>query len=333
MNILYSLNENYAKHLAASLCSLCENNKSSPSITFYIISCGISDISKEKIKNLAERYGRDAVFFEIGDVRDAIEGELDTKGFDVSVLARLLVGRYLTCDSVERILYLDCDTIVIDDISEFYNTDMENFILAGVPEPVVTKSRRPVLGMAACDDYYNSGVLLFNMKLWREQRCEERVLSYFLENMDKLVATDQDAINACFVGRIKSVAPKYNFGSYNFYYPYKLLKKLSGAAPYVTKEAYEDSKKHPAIIHYLGEERPWRAGNTHPQKAEYKRYLALTDWKDEPDEKGWRLYFLCFRIFNFVTKPFPSVRYKVIDSLIPAFMRKRAKKLKKQKRQ
>ena len=330
MHILYTLNENYVRHLAASVCSLCENNRDSESIVFHIISCGITDESKEKISKLCQSYSRSAQFYEIGNIRDKINGEVDTKGFDVSVLARLFAGSCLPAD-VERVIYLDCDTIIIDDISPFWNTDMDGCVLAGVPEPVITKSRRPILNMSESHDYYNAGILLFDLKLWRENDCEKRVLSYFLENMEKLVANDQDAINACFKGNIKTVAPKYNYASYNLYYNYKLLKKLSGAAPYVTKEIYDESNEHPAIIHYLGEERPWRAHNTHPYSKDYKHYLSLTDWKDAPDEQGWKLYFTCFRLFNFFTKPFPALRYKIIDSLIPAFMRHRAKQLKKSK--
>ena len=328
MNILYTLNENYTRHLAASLCSLCENNRSAKNIVFHVISCGITEESKKKIQALCQRYERSAVFYEIGNIRDRINGEVDTKGFDVSVLARLFAGSCLPAD-VDRVLYLDCDTIIIDDISPFWNTDMGDCVLAGVPEPVITKSRRPILDMSEDHDYYNAGILLFDLDRWRKYDCEKLVLSYFLDNMDKLVANDQDAINACFKGKIKTVAPKYNYASYNLYYPYKLLKKLSGSAPYVSYEDYKDSNKHPAIIHYLGEERPWRAGNTHPYSKDYKLYLSLTDWKDYPDEQGWKLYFICFRLFNFFTKPFPLLRYKIIDSLIPAFMRHRAKKLKK----
>ena len=46
-------------------------------------------------------------------------------------------------------------------------------------------------------------------------------------------------------------------------------------------------------------------------------------------EEGWGAYFKCFKLFNTVTKPFPMLRYKIIDALIPAFMRRRAKQLKK----
>lgn len=328
MNILYSANENYVRHLAASLCSLCENNCGAESICFYVISCGITKESKAKIIELAKSYGRIVVFYELGNVQEKTSVKIDTKGFDESILARLFLGSYLP-SYVEKVLYMDCDTIVIDEITSLFNLDLDGYILAGVPEPVVTKSRRPSLGMLSSDDYYNSGVLLFNLREWRNVNAEEQVLEYLVKNSGNLIAGDQDAINACFRGKIKTIAPKYNYASYNIYYPYRLLKKLAGQSTYVSKEVYCESKAHPAIIHYLGEERPWREGNTHPYENEYKKYLSKTQWRNIPDEKGWRLYFFCFRVFNFVTRPFPMLRYKIIDTLIPSFMRYRAKKLKK----
>ena len=327
MDILYTSNENYVRHLAASMISLCENNRAADRICFHIISCEIGAQSQQKLTALCHRYGREIAFYELGNIREQMQGEVDTLGFDVSILARLFVARFLPTD-VSRVLYLDCDTIVVDDLSAYWNVDMGECVLAAVPEPVITKSRRPLLDMEPYHDYFNSGVLLFDLVRWREMNAEKTVLNYFSEHTGRLVAGDQDAINACFKGRIRSVAPRYNYASYNIYYPYRLLKKLSGDAPYVTCEDYKYSKEHPAIIHYLGEERPWRAGNTHPYSKEYKKYLSMTDWKDVPDEEGWKLYFFCFRIFNVVTKPLPGLRYRIIDMLIPAFMRHRTKKLK-----
>lgn len=331
MNILYTLNDAYVPHLAASVCSLAENNRDADEITFYIASMGIREENKKAISSLCERYSRKVEIIEIGDIRQMLPEGVDTKGFHISVLARLFLAKYLpaTCD---RIIYLDCDTIIIDSILPFWKVEMGTNILAGVPEPVITKTRKPLLNMPEEADYYNAGVFLFDLKRWRAEKCDETVIRYFCDRFLELVANDQDAINACLCGRIQTVPPKYNYASYNIYYNYKLLKKLAGKAPYVSREVWEDSRKHPAIIHYLGEERPWRKGNTHPYAKEYIKYLSKTDWKENPPEEGWKFYFFCFRIFNFVTKPFPALRYRIIDSLIPAFMRHRAKQNKKKEK-
>lgn len=100
---------------------------------------------------------------------------------------------------------------------------------------------------------------------------------------------------------------------------------------YIDKEMFIKAVENPIIIHYLGEERPWRIGNKHKYKGDYLKYLNQTDWKNQGMENGWKLYFVCWYIFNFCTKPFPRLRYNIINSLIPAFIKMRARKNKKEK--
>lgn len=179
--------------------------------------------------------------------------------------------------------------------------------------------------------YVNAGVLLIDLKLWREQAVGRKILQFYCKNNGKLPANDQDAINGTLKENIYYLKPEYNFYNIYWFYPYKVLKKLMGNTEYYSKNIVENAKKHPIIIHYLGEERPWRAGNHHPYKSDYYRYLRLTPWKDEKDEEGWKIYFILWDIFNFVMKPFPEVRYKIINSLIPQFMKWRKKQIKREK--
>ena len=123
--------------------------------------------------------------------------------------------------------------------------------------------------------------------------------------------------------------PKYNFYNIFTQYPYYFLKKVMKPKKYIDKEVFLEAKRNPCIIHYLGEERPWRKGNTHKYKSDYIKYLNMTVWQDTPLEEGWSLYFICWKIFNILTKPFPFIRYKIINSLIPAFMRFRKRQLNK----
>lgn len=102
------------------------------------------------------------------------------------------------------------------------------------------------------------------------------------------------------------------------------MKKLVAPAKYFSEQEYNECMKNPVIIHYLGEERPWRTGNHHKYRDDYKKYLAMTPWGDTPDEAGWQIYYVCWGIFNTVTKPFPALRYKIITSLIPVFINMRA---------
>lgn len=324
MDVLYAANDAYVPHLAASVCSFCENNQQEQAIRFHILSLGINQDNRNRLTQMLQRYRRQVCFYELGNVLERIRFSVDTRGFDESVLARLFVGSVLPKE-VQRVLYLDCDTIVTDSLHELFQTDLGDCLLGAVGEPTVTKSRRALLGMDSKTVYVNSGVLLFNLALWREKNAEKTVLDFYCSKGGNLTAPDQDAINGALAGKIKELSPRYNYGTIEIYYPYRTLKKISYPVPFVSQECYNAAKSRPAIIHYLGEERPWREGTTHPFTEEYEKYLAMTPWRGTPKEKGWKSYFVCFRIFNAVTRPVPYLRYKMIDMLIPAFMRYRAK--------
>lgn len=322
MNITYNLNDKFVPQAAASICSICENNKKE-NITFYLISGGISEENQQKLEKFVTKYQQKIKIIEIGDTRDYFDFDFDPSGWNPVVVARLLLDKFLP-KSVERVLYLDGDTIVRGSLHDLYNTDMGEAVIGAGIEPTVDSKRKEAL-VGPNDLYYNSGVLLINMKKWRQENTGKEILDFYKKHDGKLFAPDQDAINGALKGEIYTLPPKYNYFNIYDQYPYQFLKKLVAPAKYITKQEFDASVKDPVIIHYLGEERPWRIGNTHKYRDDFQKYLAMTDWKGVPDETGWRTYFTCWRVFNAITKPFPALRYKVIDSLIPFFINLRSR--------
>lgn len=329
MNVFYTTNDAFVPQVATCMCSLFENNKNMPVISVYIASMGITDENKRKLLDFAQTYGRSVSFIEIEDLGAYIDFDFDTSGWNSIVLARLILDKLLPKD-MDRVLYLDGDTLVRDDLSSLWGTDMGDYVIGASPEPTASLSRRESLEMGRAP-YCNAGVLLIDLGKWRNEKTGQKILAYYKEKGGKLFANDQDAINGSLAGEIHILPPRYNYCNTFDFYPYRTLKKLSEPAPYISEKEYDDTKANPAIIHYLGEERPWRKGNTHRFAEEFQKYLHMTPWKDMPMEEGWEFYFRCFKAFNIFTKPFPMLRYRIIDSLIPAFMRRRAKQLKKQK--
>ena len=329
MNILYTVNDKFVPQLGAGICSICENNRDEKEIHFYVCSVGITAQNKEKLEQLVKKYKRLISIIEIEDIKKYLNFEFDTSGWNPIVLIRLLIGEILPSD-VTKIIYLDGDTIVRGSLHALWNLDMDDKILGMSIEPTVDKVRKEELGLRDYA-YHNAGVLLVNMVKWRERNAQKRILDFYKERQGKLFANDQDAINVVLKDEIYSILPKYNFCNIFYQYPYKYLYKLMGDLQYFSKNDFEESVKNPIIIHYLGEERPWRQGNTHKYSDDYWKYLNMTCWKGTPSEEGWQLYFVCWRIFNVFTKPFPQLRYSIINCLIPYFMKYRARKLKKGK--
>lgn len=328
MQILYAADENYIRHAAVSMLSLMDTNREAEHIAFHLLSMGITEQSARDLRDLVEAQGRQLTIHELGDIRRWFDFPFDSRGFAPSALARLFLKHFLPEDA-GTVLYLDCDTVVLQDLRPLFETDLGDHYLGMVAEPTVSKKRRRELALPDSLPYCNSGVLLFNLPLWRAENAEAQVLDYYRSKGGNLMAPDQDALNGAFPDRIFQLPPKYNFGSVQIYYPWRAQRRMSSPTPFYPEAAYQEAAYPPAIVHFLGEERPWRAGNRHPYTPVYARYLAQTPWRDAPPEEGWRTYFRCFALFNTLTKPFPMLRYHIIDSLIPLFMRIRSRQRKK----
>ena len=329
MNILYTLNDLFVPQVAAGITSICENNKSMKTIRFYLMSAGITDENRNKLNKYIKKYGRSITYIELDHINNYFDFDFDTNGWNPIVLARLLLDKLLP-KSMGKVLYLDGDTVVRGSLEELWNIDMKDHAIAASIEPTVDKKRKAELGMKNYP-YYNAGVLLINLKKWREDSIGKKIIKYYEENNGNLFANDQDAINGSQKGKIYTLSPKYNFYNIFYQYPYRFLSKLCDYE-YVTYEVYKEAKENPIIIHYLGEERPWRVGNKHKYRDDYIKYLNMTPWKDQNMETGWKTYFVCWNIFNVITKPFPAIRYNIINKLIPVFMKVRAKQLKNGKK-
>lgn len=327
MNIVYTTNELFVAKVAASICSVFENNKEMKAIRVFIVGQGISQNSKNKFVSMAKEYNRTIEIIPLNSLDEYIDFEFDTGGWNPIVLARLILDKLLPTD-VDKVLYLDGDTINVASLSDLWNTDLEDKVLGGCIEATVNKKQKESLGMLHMP-YINAGVLLINLKLWKENSIGKKILSYYKDNAGKLFANDQDAINGTLKGKIYYLNPRYNFYNIYWFYPYKVLSDLMGDAYYYTKEEVDFAIQSPAIIHYLGEERPWRKGNKHKFKIYYEKYLAETPWGDDQLELGWEKYFQFWNLFNIVMCPFPKLRYNIINTMIPYMMKWRKKQLKK----
>lgn len=321
MNIVYTLNDKFVPQVATGICSICENN-STEKLTFYLIASGVSQKNQKQLKKFVAGYNQKIKIIEIDNIRQYLNFNFDTTGWNQIVLARLILDVLLP-NNLTRVLYLDGDTIVRGGLTELYHTDMEDLVIGASVEPTASQSHKQRLGINGV--YYNAGVLLINLQKWREKKTGRRILDYYADHNGKLFANDQDAINGALHGEIYTLPPKYNYCNIYDQYPYRFLCKLVSPAQYFSEEKFKDSVKNPIIIHYLGEERPWRSGNQHRYRDDYKKYLAKTPWRNVPDESGWQTYYVFWNVFNKLTKPFPALRYNIITLLIPLILNLRAK--------
>lgn len=331
MDILYTANDSFAAKVAAGICSVFENNQEIQQLTVYLLTDYMSAENLKKFRQMEKQYRRTIQVLQFGNIGEQILFDFDTLGWNPIVLSRIVWDRFLPIE-VERILYLDGDTIVNGSLEELWKQDIGTCVLGACIEPTVDYKRRVRLGMKSLP-YINSGVLLIDRKRWKESNAEQRILDFYRVNDGRLFAPDQDAINGALKDEIYFLEPKYNFYNIYWFYSYHFLKKLMRGTQYFPERVYKESLKNPVILHYLGEERPWRKGNHHKYRDLFVKYSQRTPWKDEPEEEGWEFYYFLWGIFNRLTRLFPGFRYTVINRLIPVFMKWRSYCLKKRIKQ
>jgi lipopolysaccharide biosynthesis glycosyltransferase len=187
---------------------------------------------------------------------------------------RLFLGGLID-DDIEKILYLDCDTIVEGDLNELFNTNLEDNYVGGIIEffnIILIK----ILHLNPCANCINSGVLLINLKKWREDNLEGKFLNEINKYIDNPNLNDQSLINKVLQCRIKILHPKYNYGPCKFRQRlYRFAYKLN-KGKYYSKDQIMES---PIIIHFITN-KPWFENITIPLKNRFLYYKNISPFKN-----------------------------------------------------
>ena len=209
MNIVYTLNDAFVPQVATSMCSILENSSMHKQAHFYLLSEGISSVNQKKLLEFVEKYGASISFIELEKLENYFEFSFDTNGWSSIVLARLLIDKLLP-EEVERIIYLDGDTLILGDLFQLWEEELGGKIIGMSPEPTVDSNRRDDLDLGS-HSYHNAGVMLIDLRGWRDNNIGSKILSYYQNKNGQLFANDQDAINGGVKEYIKTLSIAYNY--------------------------------------------------------------------------------------------------------------------------
>lgn len=270
--IVSAIDEAFIQHLAVMFCSLLENNQAlGKSIQFYLIHDGIAEQKLKKLKNFIEKYGQ-KIDFILVDPSQFTNFKI-THHVSLATYYRLLIPALLP-QSLEKVLYLDADMIIKQDIEDLWKADVTDYALAAVPD-FTEKNRHEVLGLPIDKKYFNAGVMILNLSYWRSHQTSEELIQFIQEHPDKIKFWDQDALNACLHSKYLPLSAIWNQQT-SLLERYGFKSKKSNNIP----KEISTSIQNPGIIHYTSPSKPWHYMNKHPYKQEYYRYLALTPWKN-----------------------------------------------------
>lgn len=294
LNILYQFNEKYAPYAGVSITSLLTNNKESDKITFWILGENLSDDSINRLIKTVKKYSsvdkkREINFIDSQILIDKMI-KLNIPSYRGSYAAnmRLFVSEYIPKE-IDLLLYLDADTIVAGDIEELFH-NANSFILfnktIAMAYDSLGENHKKELGLSPDEGYFNSGVVLFDMKKWRANDYTEQIINHVKNVRSNYPSPDQDLINILLKGDISTLPMKYNFQPFNYVYDNKAYFSCYGKTKYYSPEEIDYSKNNIIIYHFFRfvGEFPWHRGNVHPYNNLFDKYLKISLWSDYKKE-------------------------------------------------
>lgn len=279
IHIAYTANRAYISLAAISIHSLLESN---PYSKFHIHILGY-ELSEKDISNIESLIPQSRVklsVYSMHKLQDYLTIDVPSS-FPIIAYARLFLASVLPTN-INRVLYLDGDTIIMDDISQFYNTDLRDNLVGAILDPVISSEYKYRTSISRDEAYINAGVLLIPLDKWRRECIETKFIKHLRLNNGKVYLFDQGLVNAVCAGRKMLFPPKYNLMSNYMTFGYKYLKIHN--KPFYTEDIIKDAISSPAILHFTGRTygRPWEEGCTHPYKELFAYHKKQTAYKDVP---------------------------------------------------
>ncbi len=251
--------------MAAMLLSVVENNRGRRLRIFVL---GDGELADEgQIREMLRGYPADVSFVSFAQY---FPDDLVLKAGHVtrSAYARLLMDRVLP-DDVDRVIYLDCDTIVTGDLAALWSRDLSGLTVAAVPD-ASPYTHHAVLGLPAGAPYFNSGVLLVDLGRWRELGIGARALEFARRHPERLQWWDQCALNLTLLDDWVALDATWNFQTGH------IASDRDGFVHF--RKIADGLRRSIKVVHFSGRSKPWHYLNDHPMKQDYLTYRQRTPW-------------------------------------------------------
>lgn len=241
--IFFTIDDGYAPYLHVALISLIKNASKDRRYKIIVVYQELNEENRNNLAKLVEDYPNFEMDFKfmkqsLDMITDRIENRLRSDYFTMTIYFRIFIPDMYP--EYDKAIYIDSDIIVPGDISELYDTDMHDNLIGVVTDgsvndvPELQRYMTESLGLKL-GDYFNSGMLLMNMKELRNVHLAEHFLYLLNKYHFDCVAPDQDYLNSMCYGKIE------------------YLDSCWDAMPNRNKPEIEN----PKIIHYNLFDKPW----------------------------------------------------------------------------
>lgn len=286
-----SADDKFSVGLAGTLSSALQSLRKETRLKLYVLDGGITVRNRDALE---QHWNDSRLKVEwISVDRRAVSNFVVSDHVTDATYYRLLAPELLPSD-VDKFIYLDADMLVVRDLTTLWNEPLKNSAClavqdAGAPfidSDIALADRenarrycanlRPIpnyaaLGLSPVSPYFNGGLLVVNLKLWRQDRLAHEMLRVLRDNAKHVTYWDQYALNVVLNGRWNLLDPRWNQNSY-------ILKLPGWQETMFTHSEYWRYVRDPWIVHFNWI-KPWQAGCEHPYGQLFRSKLRGSPWE------------------------------------------------------
>lgn len=262
VGIALAANDWFVPYMATTLYSILEHISDENNYDILIFTHDISVDNRRIIKDMATNMKNVSIrFVDPSYMFDGYNIHLFGHFGSIETYYRIILPELLP--DYNKLLYVDSDMIILDDLAKLYNEDVDGYLLAATRdadtsglyngfEPKRKEYSDKILKLKEPHQYFQAGIINFNLEEFRKTFKVEDMLKFSAK--EKWLLQDQDVLNKLCEGRVKYVDMSWNvlvdYGHFR-------MSKIIRLAPQWLYFQYMEARKHPKIIHYAGPEKPW----------------------------------------------------------------------------
>lgn len=288
MTILLASDDKFIQHCSVMVTSVLMNN---PETEFYLFTEGLKAENEALLRRQVSRLGGTLHICKIEKalMKDFPMPSYMSSHITIATYYRLFAARLLP-GNIYKVIYLDCDIVVNGSLRELWDYPIDNYALGAVYQSHEVSDCLPNgignhaysrLGLSKESGYFNAGVLLMNLKYWREHNVTERLFGFIRDHSDLIHAHDQDVLNAVLYNETAPLSPRWNYREEFMY-----RKSLH----YPLKTGYTFPVHNPIVIHYVSTPKPWQYYCKNRLKALYYQYIEETPFTGYKPKWTWKEY-------------------------------------------
>ncbi|QFP80360.1 glycosyltransferase family 8 protein [Latilactobacillus graminis] len=261
INIVSATNSKFVETLAILYASILNHNDSFRRYAFYVMEDHLTARDRAVLQQVVGHFDADLTFVTVDEscLANTVESDRILK----TAYYRILIPNVLP--QLDRALYIDCDALCVTNLARLWDIDLGQSFLAAVEDAGFHQRLEKMAITYQSPRYFNSGVMLMNLKKWRQHQIVERVLTFINQHPEKLRFHDQDALNAILHDRWIHLHPQWNAQT-------NILMQTITPPTEQLKKQFAETRRAPSLVHFCGHEKPWQPTSTHPFTPQYRYY-------------------------------------------------------------